>query len=247
MVDLVDGTPARVFVGRVGTSYRTSMLLRLRSDLAAAKDALGATVDLGSPPMSELVARHGIFELPTSAPDHATHLARPDLGRRLSPAAVGMIADLSNEVVDVQVVIGDGLSARAVTTQVPELLDDLLDSIRAKGWSCPSPLFVRHCRVGVMNDIGDATGARNVVLLIGERPGASTAESLSIYLAHAPRRGHTDADRNLVSNIHAAGVAPADAVRRTVALLERFELRGVSGFTVKEAEFPTSIIGPDAR
>jgi ethanolamine ammonia-lyase small subunit len=132
------------------------------------------------------------------------------------------------------VLIGDGLSATAVAAQAPALLDRLRDAAQARGWSFGRPFLVRYCRVGVLNDVGDLLAPAVVVLLIGERPGLATAESLSAYLAFRPRGGHTDADRNLISNIHARGVSVEEAARRIVALAEQFRALGRSGVGVTE-------------
>src|SRR5262249_11367773 len=137
-----------------------------------------------------------------------------------------------------QVAIGDGLSAAAVKAQVPGLLPLLDDEARARGWSFGRPFFVHHCRVGVLNDIGELLDPAVVILLIGERPGLATAESLSDYLAHRPRRGHTDANRNLLSNIHARGVPLDEAARRVVALAAQMRRAQTSGVALKE-ELPT--------
>jgi ethanolamine ammonia-lyase small subunit len=116
---------------------------------------------------------------------------------------------------DLQIVIGDGLSGAAVSEQVPALFPLLQEHARANRWSIGSSFVVRHCRVGVMNEIGDLLSPRVIVLLIGERPGLATATSLSAYLAFCPHSGHTDADRNVISNIHARGLdfdAAADRI-----------------------------------
>jgi len=132
------------------------------------------------------------------------------------------------------VVIGDGLSAAAVTAQVPLLLPLLEEKTRGRGWSFGLPFVVRYCRVGVLNDLGEVLAPEVMVLLIGERPGLATAESLSAYLAYRPRPGHTDAQRNLVSNIHARGVSPENAVARIMALAEKMRQLQKSGVEVKE-------------
>ena len=103
-----------------------------------------------------------------------------------------------------------------------------------RGLSVGQPFVVRHCRVGVLNDVGELLDPAVVVLLIGERPGLATAESLSAYLAYRPRPGHTDAQRNLISNIHARGVSHAEAARRILALAEQMRQVQASGVTVKE-------------
>jgi ethanolamine ammonia-lyase small subunit len=133
-----------------------------------------------------------------------------------------------------QVVIGDGLSATAVTAQVPGLLEALTAEAQRAEWKPGRPFAVRHCRVGVLNDVGDLLDPEVVVLLIGERPGLAAADSLSAYLAHRPRPGQTDADRNLISNIHARGVGVADAARRTAALAAKMMAQQASGVGVKE-------------
>jgi len=136
--------------------------------------------------------------------------------------------------VDLQIVIGDGLSAAAVVAQVPLLLDALEQGTRERGWRFGQPFVIRYCRVGVLNDIGELLNPAVVVLLIGERPGLVTAESLSAYMAYRPHPGHTDAERNLISNIHARGVAPAVAAVRILRLAERLRQFQTSGVTVKE-------------
>lgn len=240
-------TPARLFLGRSGTAYRTSTQLRLRADHAFAKDALGAELSLSDAPLDELVEHTGLFEITTEASTHEEYLSRPDRGRRLSLEAISTLRGVGDRGADVQVVIGDGLSPLAVSAQVPSILEPLLDHCRARGWSTGRPIFVRHCRVGVMNDIGDTLESENVVLLIGERPGLATAESLSAYLAHRPRSGDTDAQRNLVSNIHAGGVGADEAVRRVLGYIDAFMLHRRSGFTIKESAQPTSLPGPSDR
>src|SRR5262249_11333117 len=135
---------------------------------------------------------------------------------------------------DLQVAIGDGLSVAAVVAQVPELLPVLADGAAHLGWKFGRPFFIRHCRVGILNEIGMLLEPTVAVLLIGERPGLATAESLSAYLASRPRQGHTDADRNLVSNIHGRGTPSAEAAARVLQLASRMMRLGRSGITVKE-------------
>ena len=180
------------------------------------------------------MSRFGLFEVCTRAASKGEYLARPDLGRKLAPEACAAVRANCPAGVDLQVVIGDGLSAPAVGAQAPELLDRLHAAAGARAWSFGRPVLVRYCRVGVVNDVGDLLAPVVVVLLIGERPGLATAESLSAYLAYRPRPGHTDADRNLISNVHARGVAPDEAVQRVIALADRFRAVGRSGIGVTE-------------
>lgn len=227
-------TPARILVGRAGPAYRTATQLELRQDHAAALDAVHAELDLERDFGLEFVKRWGLFLVQTRAGSKSEYLMRPDLGRQLDDAARAEIGRRCPGKVDLQVVIGDGLSAAAVVAQVPPLLPLLEAETKARGWSFGQPFAVRHCRVGVLNDVGELLDAAVVVLLIGERPGLATDKSLSAYLAYRPRAGHSDAQRNLISNIHARGVAVASAARRIMALAEKMRVMQGSGVGVKE-------------
>jgi ethanolamine ammonia-lyase small subunit len=221
-------------------------MLQLRADHAAARDALHEQLDLAEEPMASLVTRFGIFEVASSAGSFAEHLARPDLGRRLPAAAIERITTLCPSPVDVQFVLGDGLSSAAVRTQVPALLPLLVDTATERGLSVGQTFFVRNCRVGALNDIGAAIDAEVVVLLVGERPGLATGESLSAYLAWRPRPGDTDERRNLISNIHDGGVLPGVAATRILALVELLRLHGRSGFEIRESAALPGVAPPSA-
>lgn len=239
-------TPARVLLGRAGSSYRTSTMLQLRADHAAARDALHEQLDLSDEPMAALVDQLGIFEVSSRADTFDEHLARPDLGRRLPDAAIERIAALCPSPVDVQFVMGDGLSSAAVRAQVPALLPLLIASATERGLSVGRPFFVRNCRVGVLNDVGAVIDAEVIVLLVGERPGLATAESLSAYLGWRPRPGDTDEHRNLISNIHEGGVAPDVAAARILALVELLRLHRRSGFEIRESGAMPAVAPPSA-
>jgi ethanolamine ammonia-lyase small subunit len=227
-------TPARILVGRSGPAYRTATWLELRQDHAAAVDAVRADLDAVRDFGAEFVARWGLFEVTTRAASREEHLLRPDLGRRLSEAARAAVRRECPGGADLQVVIGDGLSAVAVRAQVPPLLPLLDAEARARGLRLGRPFVVRWCRVGVLNDVGELLDPAVAVLLVGERPGLATAESLSAYLAYRPRPGDIDARRNVIANIHARGVRVEDAARRAVALAERLRRQQASGVAVKE-------------
>jgi ethanolamine ammonia-lyase small subunit len=228
-------TPARILTGRVGGSYRTSTLLELRRDHAAARDAVNAELELATGLGPEFVATWGLFEVGTNARSKQEFLLRPDLGRSLDEAGKAQIKRLCPGGADIQIAIGDGLSAAAVVVQVPALLPLLHSEATVRGWRFGQPVFIRHCRVGVLNDLGELLDPAVVVLLIGERPGLATATSLSAYMAYRPRHGHDDACRNLISNIHDRGVPPVPAARRISLLAEQMMRLGKSGYTIKEA------------
>lgn len=227
-------TPARIFAGRAGSGYRTATQLELRRDHAAALDAVHADLDLLRDWGPEFVDRWNLFEVQTQATSKSHYLMRPDCGRRLSLDAVESIQRRCAKPIDVQIVIGDGLSAAAVIKQVPCLLPLLMEGAAARGWVVGQPFAVRYCRVGVLNDIGEALNPQVAILLIGERPGLATAESLSAYFAFRPQPGHTDAQRNLISNIHDRGLPPPAAAVRILDLTQQILQAEQSGVHVKE-------------
>lgn len=228
-------TPARLFVGKSGTAYPTATLLELRADHAAARDAVLAEVDAPRD-FRELVERHGLFEVRSMASNKAEHLRLPHRGRRIHPDDRERLPTQCEREADLLIVFGDGLSATAVARQAPALFEQLAKGAAERSWKLARPFLVRNCRVGILNEIGDLIAPAVVVLLIGERPGLATAESLSAYLAYRPRTGHTDADRNLISNIHPRGVPTADAARRILALAEQMRLHQRSGVGITETQ-----------
>jgi len=227
-------TPARIFTGRAGVGYRTSTQLELRRDHAAALDAVHTVLNLEHDLGQEFVDEWKLFKVSSEATSKSQYLMRPDLGRRLNNESRSEVLRRCPAGVDFQVVIGDGLSAAAVVEQVPRLLPDLLMGARISGMRVGQPFVIQYCRVGILNDIGDLLAPQVVVLLIGERPGLATARSLSAYFAFQPRQGHTDAQRNLISNIHARGLRPEEAVPRILQLAEKMRQAGHSGFMIKE-------------
>ncbi len=227
-------TPARLVVGRAGPAYRTATQLELREDHAIAVDAVHAEMDLERDFGQQFICEHGIFEVSTRARDKTEYLQQPMLGRQFSEAAGEMLAERCRAAVDLQIAIGDGLSAAAVKAQVPGLLPLLEQGAQKRGWTLGQTFAVRHCRVGILNDIGAILRPCIAILLIGERPGLATAESLSAYMAFQPRPGHTDADRNLISNIHVRGVPVEQAATRILALAEQMMAANASGVAIKE-------------
>ncbi|HEV7522846.1 MAG TPA: ethanolamine ammonia-lyase subunit EutC [Candidatus Angelobacter sp.] len=227
-------TPARVLADRAGAAYRTSTQLQLRHDHAAARDAVRAEFELKRNLGAEFVDEWKLFSVSTLAASKDEYLRRPDLGRRLNEKAPGQLVTRCEPNADLQVVIGDGLSVAAVSTQVPSLLPMIADKTRSRGWKLGQPFVVQYCRVGIMNEVGELLQPKVLVLLIGERPGLATAESLSAYMAYQPRARHNDANRNLISNIHARGVNPEAGASRIIELAEQMMRRQTSGVEIKE-------------
>lgn len=227
-------TPARLLVGRAGGAYRTSTQLELREAHAAARDAVRAELDLETTFGADFVKRWGLFEVCTQATLKEDFLLQPDLGRHFSDASRAELQRRCPPGKDVQIAIGDGLSVPAVAAQVPTLLPLLYAGAQARGWTIGQTFVIPHCRVGILNEIGELFGPMVAVLLIGERPGLATAESLSAYMAYRPRRTHSDADRNLISNIHARGTNPQDAAVRILNLAAQMMQAGASGYRLRE-------------
>jgi ethanolamine ammonia-lyase small subunit len=227
-------TPARLLAGRAGAAYRTETQLDLRAAHAAAKDAVRNEMRLGTLFDPEFIERWQIFEVSTAAATKEEFLAQPDLGRRFNEASGAKILDTCRAGCDLQIAIADGLSVPAVRTQVPALLPLVVEGAEAHGWSLGRTFAIRYCRVGILNPIGEILKPAVVVLLIGERPGLATAESLSAYMAYRPRKTHTDADRNLISNIHRRGVPASEAAQRILGLAAQMMAATVSGVAIKE-------------
>lgn len=223
MARLLAATPARVAVGRAGPRYRTNTMLRFRADHAAAKDAVLSEVD------PELLARLGMFEVASRAPDKATFLQRPDLGRTLSDDARAEIGKRIGRAPTLVVVYGDGLSAAALNQHLAEFHGSLERALAARGIGHATPFFVRRSRVKIMDEIARLVGAQAALFVCGERPGLGFADSMSAYYIYQPAAGATDADREVISNINPRGRAPADAAADVAAAIERILREKKSG------------------
>lgn len=226
-------TPARLLTGRAGAAYTTETQMELREAHAAARDAVRAELDVRTIFGASFLQRWGLFEVSTRAENKDEYLLRPDLGRSFDEASRGEILARCAKGSDLQIAIGDGLSVPAVATQVPALIPLLFEGASAREWSVGQTFVMRHCRVGILNEIGELLGPTVVVLLIGERPGLATAESLSAYLAYRPGRAHTDANRNLISNIHSRGLKPDEAADRVLRLAELMMSARTSGCSLR--------------
>lgn len=222
-------TPARLLIGRSGASYKTSQQMQLRAAHAAAIDSVRHEFDPHATLGEGLCRQFDLFEVQTQAISKAEYLLRPDRGRTLSEEGKQAVVANCTANIDIQVAIGDGLSVSAVKAQVPTLLPPLIDGAKQRNWSVGRSFAIRYCRVGVLNEIGDLLKPRVAILLIGERPGLATAESLSAYLAYRPCASHTDAERNLVSNIHVRGTPAEIAAQRILDMAAAMMSQQISG------------------
>jgi ethanolamine ammonia-lyase small subunit len=227
-------TPARVLAGRAGAAYRTNTQLDLREAHAAARDAVRDELNLNAAFGVDFVRRWDLVEFHARARNKDEYLLRPDLGRHFDDGSRERLSESDARNCDIQITIGDGLSVAAVGEQVPQLLPLLFDGAQARGWTAGKAFVIRHCRVGILNEIGELLRPQVAVLLIGERPGLATATSLSAYMAFRPTKAHTDADRNLISNIHARGVGAEEAAERILELAARMMKSRASGCGLRE-------------
>jgi ethanolamine ammonia-lyase small subunit len=221
-IDLRSFTPARVALGRSGHSLPTAELLRFQLDHARARDAVYCELDPAAVGLPHALLR-------TAARDRATYLCRPDLGRKLHPDSR---AQLTPGNYDAAIVIADGLSAPAIHHHAVPLLEALLP--RLTDWRLAPLSVVLQGRVAIGDEIGEALGARLAVVLIGERPGLTSPDSLGIYLTWDPRPGRTDAQRNCISNVRTEGIGYSLAAHKLHFLMDAARTRRLSGVALKE-------------
>jgi len=225
-------TPARVGLGRTGVSQETVDLLAFQKAHAQARDAVHARLETGA--LAETlreVADWDVMRLHSMASDRATYLQRPDLGRRLEERSRATLNEAARASYDVGFVVVDGLSALAVERHAAPLLRAMLPQMAE--WKLAPLCLVEQGRVAIGDEIGAALGAQVCVVLIGERPGLSSPDSLGIYLTWQPRVGRTDAERNCISNIRADGLSYAQAAAQLTLYLREAFRRKLTGVALK--------------
>ena len=216
-------TTARIGVGRAGPRLTTQSLLQLRADHAQARDAVFADVD---PKMLESL---GLFSVQTRCDSKNTYITRPDLGRLLSDEAVKTIESRCRMEPDVQIIAADGLSSTAVEVNLPKLLPVLTEALGRKKISVGTPVFVKYGRVACEDQISGIVRAKVVCILIGERPGLATAESMSAYIAYKAQVGMPESNRTVISNIHKNGTAAVEAGAYIADIIEKILKNKASG------------------
>jgi ethanolamine ammonia-lyase small subunit len=233
-------TPARIALGRAGTALPTAAHLRFALDHARARDAVHAAFDTQA--FAAWLATRGWPAMTTrsAARDRAEYLRRPDLGRRLAASARDAFPAVTAPA-DVALIAADGLSATALATNLPALLDALIPALAAAQLAVAPVVLVEQGRVAIGDEIGALLGARVAVVLIGERPGLSAPDSLGCYVTWNPAVGTPDAARHCISNIRPGGMAPPDAARAILALVQdaiRWEATGVALARLRDASYP---------
>jgi len=230
-------TAARIALGHVGHALPTRALLDFQLAHAEARDAVHAPWDM------ELFAREvrdlgeEVLVLDTQVCSRSEYLRRPDLGRAVSEASRAVLAGVDAGTADVALIVTNGLSSTAVARHGGALLREIVHGYRSRRLRVAPVFLVANGRVALSDEIGSALGARLAVIVVGERPGLSAADSLGIYLTFNPRQGNTDADRNCISNVREPdGLSYRQAADKLVYLTEQALRRGLSGVGLKDEQ-----------
>jgi ethanolamine ammonia-lyase small subunit len=229
---LMQTTTARIGIGRAGPRYPTRSLTLFQADHSVTQDALMRDVD------EKLLSDLGLFTVQTKVSGgKQEYLLRPDLGRQLNEDARRLIAERCIKKPQIQVCVGDGLSAEAIEANLRQIMPVIQQGCQAAGLSMGTAFFIKYCRVGVMNDIGDLIKPEVLMLLIGERPGLGRAQSMSIYMGYHPQSGHTDAERDVICNVFDnGGTNPLEAGAYAVQMAQKMIRCQAAGVKLKLVE-----------
>ena len=220
---LKERTPARLGSGRAGPRYKTLTMLRFRADHAAAQDAVFSELpeDFGE--------KNDLISVQTECKDKDEYLTRPDKGRRFNEENAAKIRSAITGTPRVQLVIGDGLSSAAIAANAIDCAKAIRDGLTVRGIELSKGIYVKYCRVGAGDAVGDLTGCELVCMLVGERPGLVTDKSMSAYITYKPHTGVSESSRTVVSNIHAQGTPAVEAGAYVAELIDTILKRKVSG------------------
>ena len=229
-------TPARIGLGHSGGSLPTAAHLAFQLAHARARDAVHDRMDAAAVADRLRAVGADVIILQSAASDRATYLQRPDLGRSLNAPSRDRLASAmeGRGVCDICLVVADGLSARAAERHGPPLLGALLPRLAEEGWRIGPTAVVEHGRVAIGDEIGEACRASLAAVLIGERPGLSSPDSLGIYVTWSPRVGRRDSDRNCISNVRPDGLPPDLAADRLLFILTEARRRRLTGVGLKD-------------
>jgi ethanolamine ammonia-lyase small subunit len=225
--DMISQTGARVCQGRAGPRPRTVSLLRFLADHSRSKDTVIKEID------SEWLVERDLLEVTSRSSDKSEYLTRPDLGRQLSDEGKKLVLEKCKKSPQVQVIISDGLSTDAVTSNYDEILPPLLKGLENAGFDVGTPFFLRYGRVKAQDEVGYMLQAEVNLLLIGERPGLGQSESLSCYCVYKPSPETVESDRMVISNIHKSGTPPVEAAAVIVDLTKKMLEQKASGLNLK--------------
>ncbi|WP_331350813.1 ethanolamine ammonia-lyase subunit EutC [Cellvibrio sp. UBA7671] len=236
--DLKQFTQARIALGRTGSSLTTKAVLDFSCAHAMARDAVHLALDVNS--LADQLHAQGLktLQVHSRATDRHSYLLRPDFGRRLDETSVSFLKDYSRQhyaekPIDLLLVVGDGLSSMAVTQQAAKLIAEIQSRIPPH-WTLGPIVIAQQARVALADEVSELLNARMVAMLIGERPGLSSPDSLGVYLTHNAKVGCTDADRNCISNVRSEGLVHAAAAKKLLWLCEAAIRMQCSGVALKD-------------
>ena len=221
-------TTARIGIGRAGARPRTASLLLFQADHAVTQDAIYGIIN------EDTKEKQKLFTVHSRAADRSEYLLRPDLGRRLTDEAKAIIQERCIKQPDVQICIGDGLSAAAISNNLGDIYPVIEQGLSSAGLTLGTPFLIENCRVGIMNDVNTIVQAKVVLLLIGERPGLGIADAMSVYMGFDPQPGKSDADRDLICMITThGGTNPLEAGAYVVEVVKRMIQHSASGVKLR--------------
>lgn len=242
-------TTARIGLGRAGVSLPTQAHLAFQLAHARARDAVHLTLDREKLQAQLATIGQASIVLSSAAGDRQCYLQRPDLGRKLAADSAHVLREHREahpSPCNLTVVIADGLSALAIERHAVPFLEHLLPLVAQQGWSLSPICVVEQGRVALGDEIGQLLGAEMLLMLIGERPGLSSPDSLGLYFTYTPKLGLTDANRNCISNVRIEGLSYANAANRLMYLMGEARRRKSSGVQLKdESDTVASISGDD--
>ncbi len=216
-------TTAILGIGCMGTRYATDVILQFQAELAVAHAAVASQLP------ENWFDENKLLSLKSRVSNHKQYLLRPDLGRRLDQPSLQLLQEKASKNIDVQAVLADGLSAYACISSGMQLLNSFIEECNFLGMSTGTPMGARYARVWLEDEIGSIVKAKVIVILLGERPGLGTGDGLSAYMVYEPRIGKTDAERNMMSNIHQRGTTPKNAAKRLALLAKTMIDQKISG------------------
>lgn len=226
-MDMKKSTAARIGVWRAGPRPLTQTLLRFRADHAVAQDSVMGEIS------EEDAAKYNMVFVKSACKDKDEYLTRPELGRALDEESIQKMQKECEKKPQVQIVVADGLSSKAMEANIPDLFPALMQGLQSMGIKVGTPVMARYARVGLMDSIGEVIKPDVCINLIGERPGLGTAESMSAYIVYNPRAGVIESERTVISNIHKGGTPAVEAGAHIATLIKKILDAKASGVNLK--------------
>lgn len=220
-------TPARIGISRAGTRYTTNTMLRFRADHASAVDAVYTDVS------EEFLNTNNLFTVQTKCHSKDEYMTRPDLGRRLDEESINILKEKAKKSPKVEIFVSDGLSSTAIEANVEDTLPAIINGLKSYGIEAGTPFFLKYGRVGAADEVSEILDAEVTCVLIGERPGLATSESMSAYITYKGYMGIPESKRTVVSNIHKNGTPASEAGAHIAHIIKKILDAKASGQDLK--------------